>query len=98
MQDFRAGDIDVLVATTVIEVGVDVPNASVMIVEHADHFGLAQLHQMRGRIGRGSRKSLCVLIADPTTDYAKARLEAILATDVGLVIAERDLQIRGPGE
>jgi len=98
MRDFRAGDIDVLVATTVIEVGVDVPNASVMIVEHADHFGLAQLHQMRGRIGRGSRKSLCVLIADPKTDDAKARLEAIVSTDDGFAIAEMDLQIRGPGE
>ena len=98
MQDFRAGDIDVLVATTVIEVGVDVPNASVMIVEHADNFGLAQLHQMRGRIGRGSKKSLCVLIADPKTDDAKARLEAIVSTDDGFAIAEMDLQIRGPGE
>lgn len=98
MQGFRAGDIDVLVATTVIEVGVDVPNASVMIVEHADNFGLAQLHQLRGRIGRGSRKSLCVLIADPKTDDAKARLDAIVATDDGFVIAEKDLEIRGPGE
>ncbi len=98
MQQFRAGEIDVLVATTVIEVGVDVPNASVMIVEHADNFGLAQLHQLRGRIGRGSKQSLCVLIADPTTDDAKARLEAIVATDDGFAIAEKDLQIRGPGE
>ena len=98
MQRFRSGKIDALVATTVIEVGVDIPNASVMLIEHADRFGLAQLHQLRGRIGRGSRASLCVLLADPVTDDAKARLEAIVGTDDGFEIAEKDLQIRGPGE
>ncbi len=98
MRRFRSGDIDALVATTVIEVGVDVPNASVMLIEHADRFGLAQLHQLRGRIGRGSRASLCVLLADPVTDDAKARLEAIVSTDDGFEIAEKDLEIRGPGE
>ena len=98
MKRFRAGEIDALVATTVIEVGVDVPNASVMLIEHADRFGLAQLHQLRGRIGRGSRASLCVLLADPVTDDAKARLEVIATTDDGFEIAEKDLEIRGPGE
>ncbi|MCH8316408.1 MAG: ATP-dependent DNA helicase RecG, partial [Planctomycetes bacterium] len=98
MKRFRAGEIDALVATTVIEVGVDVPNASVMLIEHADRFGLAQLHQLRGRIGRGSRSSLCVLLADPVTDDAKARLEVIATTDDGFEIAEKDLEIRGPGE
>ena len=98
MQRFRAGEIDALVATTVIEVGVDVPNASVMLIEHADRFGLAQLHQLRGRIGRGSRSSLCVLLADPVTDDAKARLKAIVSTNDGFEIAEKDLEIRGPGE
>lgn len=98
MHRFRKGEIDALVATTVIEVGVDVPNASVMVVEHADRFGLAQLHQLRGRIGRGTRKSLCVLIADPVTDEARLRLRAIAATTDGFEIAEKDLEIRGPGE
>lgn len=98
MQQFRAGDIDALVATTVIEVGVDVPNASIMVIEHADRFGLAQLHQLRGRIGRGNRKSVCVLIADPVTEDGKARVEAIASTNDGFVIAEKDLEIRGPGE
>jgi ATP-dependent DNA helicase RecG len=111
MDEFRAGRIDVLIATTVIEVGVDVPNASMMVIEHADRFGLAQLHQLRGRIGRGkapnterlelrtpSQRALCVLIADPTTDEAKARIEAIVSTTDGFAIAEKDLEIRGPGE
>jgi ATP-dependent DNA helicase RecG len=98
MQRFRDGKIDALVATTVIEVGVDVPNASIMVIEHAEMFGLAQLHQLRGRVGRGSRKSLCVLIADPQTDDAKARIEAIVSTTDGFKIAEKDLEIRGPGE
>jgi ATP-dependent DNA helicase RecG len=98
MQQFRNGDIDALVATTVIEVGVDVPNASVMVIEHADRFGLAQLHQLRGRIGRGTRKSVCVLIVDPVTDDGRARVEAIASTTDGFEIAEKDLEIRGPGE
>jgi len=98
MTRFRNGDIDVLVATTVIEVGVDVPNACIMGIEQADRFGLAQLHQLRGRVGRGSAKSLCTLIADPTTDDAVQRLETIVATNDGFVIAEKDLEIRGPGE
>ena len=98
MNDFRDGKIDVLVATTVIEVGVDVPNATMMVIEHAERFGLAQLHQLRGRIGRGSKHSVCVLIADPTTDDGRARVEAIANSTDGFVIAERDLEIRGPGE
>ena len=98
MHRFRRGDVQALVATTVIEVGVDVPNATIMVIEHADRFGLAQLHQLRGRVGRSSRKSLCVLIADPVTDDGKARVQAIAATNDGFVIAEKDLEIRGPGE
>jgi ATP-dependent DNA helicase RecG len=98
MERFRAGACDVLVATVVIEVGVDVPNASLMVVEHADRFGLAQLHQLRGRVGRGTRRSLCVLIGDPVTPDAEARLAAIASTSDGFEIAERDLAIRGPGE
>ena len=100
MHRFRGGSVHVLVATTVIEVGVDVPNASVMIVEHAERFGLAQLHQLRGRVGRSSdgRRALCVLIAEPTTEDAKARLDALAGTTDGFVIAEKDLAIRGMGE
>jgi ATP-dependent DNA helicase RecG len=98
MQRFRKGQIDALVATTVIEVGVDVPNATMMVIEHADRFGLAQLHQLRGRVGRSDKKSLCVLIADPVTDDGKARIEAIVASNDGFQIAEKDLEIRGPGE
>ncbi|MEM9913543.1 MAG: ATP-dependent DNA helicase RecG [Planctomycetota bacterium] len=99
MDRFRAGEIDVLVATTVIEVGVDVPNATVMVIEHAERFGLAQLHQLRGRVGRGGNaRSLCVFIADPTTDDALARMDAISSTNDGFKVAELDLQIRGMGE
>jgi ATP-dependent DNA helicase RecG len=98
MHRFRSGRIDALVATTVIEVGVDVPNASIMVIEHADRFGLAQLHQLRGRVGRGSTQSLCVCIADPATDDGRARLEAIASTSDGFEIAERDMELRGPGE
>jgi len=98
MHEFREGQIGALIATTVIEVGVDVPNATMMVIEHAERFGLAQLHQLRGRVGRGNRKSLCVLIAAPTTDDARARLDAIVSSTDGFAIAEKDLEIRGPGE
>ena len=98
MRRFRAGEIDALVTTTVIEVGVDVPNASIMVIEHAERFGLAQLHQLRGRIGRATRRSLCVMLADPATRESQARLEAIADTTDGFAIAEKDLEIRGPGE
>ena len=99
MQAFRNNEIQILVATTVIEVGVDVPNATVMVIEHAERFGLSQLHQLRGRIGRGAHKSHCVLIAPGhMTDEARARLETMVRTNNGFEIAEADLQIRGPGE
>jgi len=98
MDRFRAGEIDALVATVVIEVGVDVPNATVMVIEHADRFGLAQLHQLRGRVGRGPKGGVCVLVADPTTDDGRARIEAIRSTDDGFRVSELDLAIRGPGE
>jgi ATP-dependent DNA helicase RecG len=99
MQAFKAGEVDVLVATTVIEVGIDVPNATIMLVEHAERFGLAQLHQLRGRIGRGPGRSFCILLASgPVSDEARRRLEAMCATQDGFRIAEMDLEIRGPGE
>ena len=97
MQKFKDKDIDILIATTILEVGVDVPNANVMVIEHAERFGLAQLHQLRGRIGRGKDDALCLLIADPQTEESKARLETILSMTDGFKIAERDLLIRGPG-
>jgi ATP-dependent DNA helicase RecG len=99
MDQFRRNELQILVATTVIEVGVDVPNATVMVIEHADRFGLAQLHQLRGRIGRGTEKSYCILIAPKSiTGDARERIEAMVATSNGFEIAERDLKQRGPGE
>jgi len=98
MKDFKKGKIQVLVSTVVIEVGIDVANATVMLIENADHFGLAQLHQLRGRIGRGSHESFCILLADPKTEGAAERLKAIEGTLDGFQIAEADLNIRGPGE
>jgi ATP-dependent DNA helicase RecG len=99
MARFQRGEIDVLVATTVIEVGVDVPNATVMIIEHAERFGLSQLHQLRGRIGRGTHKSFCVLITGgKITTEGQRRLEAMVKTQDGFVLAELDLELRGPGE
>jgi ATP-dependent DNA helicase RecG len=98
MERFRAGLIDALVATTVIEVGVDVPNATVMVIEHADRFGLAQLHQLRGRVGRGERKSVCILISDATTPEATQRLNVMSLYSDGFQLAEQDYVIRGPGE
>ncbi|HEU4714583.1 MAG TPA: ATP-dependent DNA helicase RecG [Pyrinomonadaceae bacterium] len=99
MNDFIAGKINILVSTTVIEVGVDVPNASVMIVEHAERFGLSQLHQLRGRVGRGAKKSYCVLLtSDKRTAIAEERLGIMAQTSNGFEIAEKDLELRGPGE
>jgi ATP-dependent DNA helicase RecG len=99
MDAFVAGDIDVLVATTVIEVGVDVPNASIMVIEHAERFGLSQLHQLRGRVGRGAAESTCVLLfEEPVGDVAKMRLKVIFENTDGFEIARQDLLIRGPGE
>jgi len=99
MASFTSGEMAVLVATTVIEVGVDVPNASLMVIEHAERFGLSQLHQLRGRVGRGTAASACVLMyGAPLSDTAKARLKAMLETSDGFEIARRDLEIRGPGE
>ena len=98
MDRFRRGEIHVLVSTVVIEVGVDVPNASVMIVEHAERFGLAQLHQLRGRIGRGAAKSTCILMGEPATPEAQRRLQVMCETADGFRIAEEDLKLRGPGE
>jgi ATP-dependent DNA helicase RecG len=99
MRAFKGGEIHVLVATTVIEVGIDVPNASVMLVEHAERFGLAQLHQLRGRVGRGSARSYCVLLASGLlSDDARRRLLAMSETQDGFRIAETDLEIRGPGD
>lgn len=98
MRAFSSGEIDVLVSTTVIEVGVNVPNASLMIIENADRFGLSQLHQLRGRVGRGNRKSYCILVSDLNTEKAKARLEIMRTTYDGYEIAEKDLVLRGPGD
>jgi len=98
MEKFRDGETKLLVSTTVIEVGVDVPNASVMVVEHAERFGLAQLHQLRGRVGRGSEKSYCILISDSRSNKAKTRLEAMETTQDGFKLAEEDLNLRGPGQ
>jgi ATP-dependent DNA helicase RecG len=99
MRAFAAGDIQVLVSTTVIEVGVDVPNATLMLVEHAERFGLAQLHQLRGRVGRSHHQAYCLLMAHfPMSEEAKQRLQALTEHHDGFMIAERDLEIRGPGE
>ncbi len=99
MRRFQRGEIDVLVATTVVEVGVDVPNATVMVVEHAERFGLAQLHQLRGRVGRGAAKSYCILLTGPgVSPLAEERLNAMVRTQDGFELAELDLTLRGPGE
>lgn len=98
MKKFKEGKIDLLVSTIVIEVGIDIPNASIMLVEHAERFGLSQLHQLRGRIGRGSQESYCILLSEPKTEEAKLRLKAMVSTQDGFRIAQEDLRLRGPGE
>jgi len=97
MQAVAAGEIDLLVATSVIEVGIDVPNASVMLVEDAERFGLAQLHQLRGRVGRGTDRSFCILLSDSVDELALRRLEVIRSSSDGFAIAEADLELRGAG-
>ena len=99
MGQFKRGERDYLVATTVIEVGIDVPNASVMVIEHAERFGLAQLHQLRGRVGRGAAKSYCILVqSDQCSADGRQRLNIMQQSNDGFVIAEADLELRGPGE
>ena len=98
MQKFSAGEIKILISTTVIEVGIDVPNASVMMIEHAERFGLAQLHQLRGRVGRGAEQSYCYLIAYAMSEIGKERLKTMVKTNDGFIIAEKDLELRGPGD
>jgi len=98
MQRFRSGAVRALVSTTVIEVGVDVPNATVMVIQHAERYGLSQLHQLRGRIGRGSRSSCCLLFSDAAGEVSRARLAILCETSDGFRIAEEDLRLRGPGE
>ena len=99
MQRFVEGDTQIMVSTTVIEVGVNVPNASVMVIESAEKFGLSQLHQLRGRVGRGAEKSFCILLTGPkTSNDARERLKIMVATNDGFKIAEKDLEIRGPGD
>jgi len=99
MQRFAKGKANILVATTVIEVGVNVPNASIMVIENAERFGLSQLHQLRGRVGRGSEESFCILVSSfKLTEDAKTRLETMVRTQDGFEIAEVDMQLRGPGD
>ena len=98
LEDFAAGKIQLLIATTVVEVGVDVPTATVMIVEHAERFGLSQLHQLRGRVGRGKQQSYCILLGEPAGDTAYQRLLAMQQTNDGFALANLDLKLRGPGD
>ena len=98
MAAFVAGETDVLVSTTVIEVGVDVPNAALMVVENAERFGLSQLHQLRGRVGRGKHKSWCILVSDAQGEEVRARLDILCKSNDGFKVAEEDLRLRGPGD
>jgi len=98
MEAFQSNSVQVLVSTTVIEVGVNVPNATMMIIHDADRFGLAQLHQLRGRVGRGDQESYCILIADPKGEKGAERMEIITETSDGFVLSQRDLEMRGPGD
>ena len=98
MQRFKQGEIKILVSTTVIEVGVDVPNATVMVIEQAERFGLAQMHQLRGRVGRGAAQSYCILVTEKMNDAARERIRTLVESTDGFHIAEMDLRLRGPGE
>ena len=98
MSAFAAGEVDVLVSTTVVEVGVDVPNASLIVIENAERFGLSQLHQLRGRVGRGTHQSYCILISDNRNEETRQRLNVMTRTSDGFQIAEEDLRLRGPGD
>ena len=98
MQRFKNGEIDILVSTTVIEVGVDVPNASIMVIENAERFGLAQLHQLRGRVGRGPYESYCILKYAGNSEATRQRMETMVKTDNGMIVAEKDLELRGSGD
>ena len=97
METFRSREIDVLVATPVIEVGVDIPNATVMMIMTADHFGMSQLHQIRGRVGRGEHPGTCILVSDAEGEIAQARLQALVESSDGFDLAQKDLELRGPG-
>ena len=98
MNDFKNGKFDILVATTVVEVGIDNPNATVIVIENAERFGLSQLHQLRGRVGRGDNQSYCALITQSTNIEVKKRLEIMTKTNNGFIISQKDLELRGPGE
>ena len=98
MRRFRAGELDILVSTPVVEVGIDVPNATVMLVESADRFGLSQLHQFRGRVGRGQEQSYCMLLAQNPSETGRERLGVIEKVQDGFILAEKDMEMRGPGE
>ena len=98
MEDFSCGKIDVLVSTTVIEVGVDVPDSTIMMIENAERFGLSQLHQLRGRVGRGTKKSYCILVSDHQGELTRQRLCVMCKTNDGFKIADEDLRLRGPGD
>ena len=98
MERFKNGEIDILISTTVIEVGVNVPNASIMVVENAERFGLAQLHQLRGRVGRGEYQSYCILIYQGKSDVIRKRMKVMTDTNDGFIISEKDLELRGSGE
>jgi ATP-dependent DNA helicase RecG len=98
MKKFKARELDLLVSTAVVEVGIDVPNATVMMIEGAEHFGLSQLHQFRGRVGRGEHQSYCLLFTDSGARATNARLKALVESNDGFALAEKDLRLRGPGE
>jgi ATP-dependent DNA helicase RecG len=98
MEQFKENELQILVSTTVIEVGVNVPNATLMVIIDADRFGLAQLHQLRGRVGRGASASYCILVANPKNEVGKERMKVMTETTNGFIVSERDLALRGPGE